>query len=98
MSARKLSRAIPVNVRVEVDRGIAELVRDLQSFDGIWTHASCEGGKGHSFRPYVMVSWDSEKALDGLLSKYDVTLPTGTNRTWGYIYPVTGTRSTQQGR
>jgi len=60
----RCARAIPVQVRVSVDVGIAEIVRDLQSFHGVWTHASCQGGgkDGHSFRPYVMVSWDDERA------------------------------------
>ncbi len=65
----------PVQVWVDVDSGIAPLVRALNGIDGLRTHASCQGHLLSQFdtRAYVYISWltiaaweEITKILDGL--------------------------------
>ena len=50
-----------VLVWAEIDCGIAEFVKRLQSFKGVLTHASCQGtiggGGPNPYRAQVMCSW-----------------------------------------
>jgi hypothetical protein len=59
----------PVQVWVDVDKGIASLVRYLNTIPGVRTCASCQGTS--SYRPYVMVSWESEEARQRLSAEFD---------------------------
>jgi hypothetical protein len=69
---------IPLRVWVDVDLGIAEMVRRLNEITGIRTHASCQGtlgeGGAHPYRPYVQVSWFDAAALALLEREFDVTV------------------------
>jgi hypothetical protein len=76
-----MHRTVPVQVWVDVDEGIAELVRHLNTMPGIRTHASCQGG--HSYGPQVMVTWADDAAL-ALLSRYPMT-PLGDHL--AYVHP-----------
>lgn len=60
----------PVQVWVDVDSGIAEVIRQLNRLPGIRTFASCQGHKvGRAdTRGYVMVSWEDENAFRNLLA------------------------------
>lgn len=60
---------VPVQVWADVDVGIADLVRRLNTLPGVRTVASCQGGH---YRPYVMVTWEDDAAL-ALLARYPMT-------------------------
>ena len=72
----------PVKVWVDVDIGIATIVERLNTFDGVRTDASCEGGD--TYGPYVMAHWTPE-GLKHIAREFDVK-PEG-NGYWGYVYP-----------
>lgn len=70
-------KQVPIQVRIDVDEGIAETVVYLNSIPGVRTHASCQGtlGEGgpYPYRAQVMVTWDSAKTLDRLAKEFDIT-------------------------
>jgi len=71
-----------IMVWVDVDKGIAPLVRYLQSLEGVRTHASCQGTETYS--AYVLASWP-ERFAARLADEFDLEL-LGEN--WGYIRPI----------
>lgn len=81
-----------VMVKVDVDCGIASMVRALQKITGVRTLSSCQGtigeGGAHPYSPQVMCSWTAA-AFKILRAKYDITLPAGSNGDWGYVHPAT---------
>jgi hypothetical protein len=66
----------PVLVWVDVDVGIAWLVRYLNRWHDIRTHASCQGTtqEGGVTPAHVMVTWNEDGTLLRLLREFDVTL------------------------
>jgi len=81
-------KTIPILVWVDVDEGIADMVKYLNRIPGVRTLASCQGtigdGGPNPYRPQVMCEWTPE-ALMRLRSEFDVE-PEG-NGTWGYVHP-----------
>lgn len=88
-------QTIPVQVWVDVDVGIAECVRYLNTIPGVRTYASCQGCIGElsdedkadgaeEYRAYVMVSWNDEETLRLLQADYDVDVQ---GEAWGKVHP-----------
>lgn len=79
---------VPVLVWADVDVGIADFVRYLNTLPGIRTHASCQGtigeGGAQPYGPQVMVSWEDDAARAGLAPHTVKEL--GPN--FGYAYPA----------
>lgn len=71
-------KTIPVQVWADVDEGIAETVKYLNTIIGVRTYASCQGtlGEGGSepYGPQVMVSWSNEAALELLKREFAVEI------------------------
>lgn len=74
-SAYHIHKTVPVQVWVDVDEGIAEVVRHLNTIEGIRTYSSCQGTTGDAaylaegrrpYEPYVLVSWEDDAARDRL--------------------------------
>lgn len=69
-------KTVPVWVLVDVDEGIATLVKKLNMIDGVRTLSSCQGTLGEGgpepYGPYVCVSWLSDEALATLRATYNV--------------------------
>lgn len=91
MSARTAGHAtVPIQVWVDVDVGIANVVRYLNSIPGVRTMASCQGSiddmGAEPYGPYVMARWAPE-ALRQLSEEFDVE-PLG--ECWGYVRPRRG--------
>jgi len=82
-----LHKTIPIQIWADIDEGIADIVRYLNTLPGVRTHASCQGTIGEGgpvpYRSHVVASW-SEDALDQLVLKFDI-VHHGEN--WGYLYP-----------
>jgi hypothetical protein len=80
-------KTVPVQVWVDIDSGIAEMVRYLNTIPGVRTHASCQGtiGEGGAapYRPQVMVTW-SDEVLERLRREFDVTME---GDHFGYLHP-----------
>lgn len=80
-------KTIPIQVWVDVDEGIADFVKYLNTIPGIRTNASCQGtiGEGgpHPYRAQVMATWTDE-AFAKLKHHCDFTILGGN---WGYIHP-----------
>jgi tRNA(Phe) wybutosine-synthesizing methylase Tyw3 len=76
-----------VRVKASVDYGIANLVERLNTIKGVETHASCQGWiDGHaSYRPYVMVSFDRQDALNILQRHYYLS---EIHETWCMVHPL----------
>ena len=60
---------VPMQVWADIDVGVAEMVKYLNTIPGVRTYAACQGGE--SYRPYVMVSWPDEATLTRLSSEFD---------------------------
>ena len=66
-----------MQVWADIDEGIAEFVRYLNTFPGVRTHYCCQGtlgeGGAEPYAPYVGVSWwdDSARAF---LEKFNLTV------------------------
>lgn len=77
-----------IQVWVDVDIGIADLVRYLNTIPGVRTHASCQGtiGEGGSspYRAQVMTTWPDAATEQRLRAEFDVT---ELGERWGYIHP-----------
>jgi hypothetical protein len=82
-------KQISIQVWVDVDEGIADFVKLLNTIEGVRTHASCQGtiGEGgpHPYRPQVMCSWTPE-AFARLSKDFDVTV-NASGVGWGYVHP-----------
>ena len=78
-----------VKVWADIDLGVADFVKLLQTYKGVTTHASCQGtiGEGgpHPYRSQVLCTW-TPKAYERLRKEFDITLPAGSNG-WGYVHP-----------
>lgn len=80
-------KTVPVMVWADVDEGIAEMVRYLNTIPGIRTISSCQGTIGEGgpapYRAQVMATWTAE-ASERLQAEFDVSsLGDG----WGYLHP-----------
>ena len=91
--ARPIHQTVPVQVWADVDVGIADLVKYLNTIPGVRTHASCQGTIGEGgpepYGPQVMVSWDRESSRVKLESEFDVRI-THPNSNSGYVEPRPG--------
>lgn len=76
----------PVQVWADVDLGIADIVEQLNSVEGVRTHASCQGTIGEGgpaeYGPYVDVSWTDEETLEVLKTKYNIEVK---GSSWGHL-------------
>ena len=88
-------KQIPMQVTVDVDEGIADTVRHLNTIPGVRTHASCQGtigeGGAEPYRPYVLVSWPDDETFARLKGEYDVS-EVGANN--GQVHPIPATVET----
>jgi len=77
----------PVQVWVNVDVGIADLVRYLNTIPGVRTTASCQGtlGEGgpHPYPAHVDVTWDSPETLARLQAEFDTAIE---GVAWGTVF------------
>jgi hypothetical protein len=77
-----------VQVWADVDEGIADLVRYLNTIEGVTTHASCQGTIGdrgaEPHGPYVMASWADEDVFKKLQSEFNVRIA---GASFGYVHP-----------
>ena len=84
-------KTVPVLVWVDVDEGIAHVVRYLNTIPGVRTHASCQGTLGEGgpepYGPQVMVSWTSKDVLDRLRQEFVVEM---VSECLAYVRPVDG--------
>ena len=80
-------KQVAVQVWADVDEGIADMVRYLNTIPGVRTLASCQGTLGEGgpepYRPQVMATWPAV-AFERLQSEFDMTV-LGEN--WGYLHP-----------
>lgn len=80
-------KTVPVQVWADIDEGVAEMVRYLNTIPGVRTHASCQGTIGEGgpapYRAQVMATWPPD-TFERLKREFDVT-PEGDN--WGYLHP-----------
>jgi hypothetical protein len=78
----------PVRVWVDVDLGIAALVEQLNTIEGVRTHTSCQGSIGEGgpepYGPYVKISWSDKETLELLQGTYDVEVE---GECWGHLRP-----------
>ena len=88
-------RTVPVQVWADVDEGIADLVKYLNTVPGVRTHASCQGtigeGGAEPYGPQVMVSYQTEEAETRLRREFDckeVAASTVYVRSRGQFFPV----------
>lgn len=83
-------KQVPIQVWVDIDEGIVDLVRHLNTIPGVRTHASCQGtiGEGgpNPYRPQVMVTWDTAETFARLKSEFDMSGCSRKNR-WCYLHP-----------
>lgn len=79
---------VPIQVWVDVDKGIVDLVLYLNTIEGVRTHASCQGtiGEGgpNPYRAQVLVTWENAAILERLRNEFDVTIE---GLQWGYVHP-----------
>jgi hypothetical protein len=72
-----IHKTVPIQVWAEVDEGIADMVRYLNTIPGVRTHSSCQGTIGEGgpepYPPYVMVTWDSDETLARLKAEFDMS-------------------------
>lgn len=78
-------KTVPAQVWVDVDEGIADAVRHLNTIAGVRTFASCQGSIDGAapYQPYVMAHWPTERKEEiekhfTIGDVYD---------TWGYLHP-----------
>ena len=85
---RQAHKTVPVQVWVDVDEGVADLVRHLNTLSGVRTHASCQGTSGEGgpapYRAQVMVTWADDAAFEALKRDFDLTVE---GDHWGYLHP-----------
>ena len=80
---------VPIQVWVDVDKGICDLVLYLNTIPGVRTLASCQGTLGEGgpkpYRAQVMCTWPDE--VDSRIrAEFDVT-ELGCEGRWGYLHP-----------
>lgn len=85
-----IHQTVPVQVWVNVDIGIADIVRELQEIPGVRTWSSCQGTIGEGglepYRAYVRLFWPDAATLALLQSRYDVEVESEKNQ-WGKVRP-----------
>lgn len=63
-------QTVPIQVWADIDAGIADFVRHLNTIPGVRTHSCCQGtlgeGGAEPYAAYVGVSWWNEDARDAL--------------------------------
>jgi len=68
---------VPVQVWIDVDPGIAELVKYLNTIPTVRTLASCQGtlgeGGAEPYGPYVMVTCKDKNTLARLQNEFDIS-------------------------
>lgn len=83
-----IHETVPVQVWIDVDMGIADVVRCLTEMPGIRCHSSCQGTIGEGgpepYAAYVLVTWDDDEAYARLVAGYDVSIE---GDHWGYAHP-----------
>lgn len=85
-------KTVPIQVWVDVDEGIVDMVRYLNTIPGVRTFASCEGnlspglasGRVPSYRPQVGVTWEDDATFERLASEFDTSELADH---WGYLHP-----------
>jgi hypothetical protein len=81
----------PVQVWADVDLGIADVVAYLNTIPGVRTCASCQGTIGEGgpdpYRAQVLVTWNTQGALDQLKAEFDITIPEDCDGNWFYVHP-----------
>lgn len=69
-TTRPVHRTVPVQVWADVDEGVANFVRHLNTLPGVRTYASCQGTIGEGgpepYPAFVMVGWENEEARRSL--------------------------------
>ena len=82
-------KTVPIQVWVDVDEGIAETVKYLNTIPGVQTYAWCqrtigEGG-AEPYGPQVMVSWTAGWTLARLAWEFDLEL---LGECFAYVRPL----------
>jgi hypothetical protein len=84
-------KTVPVLVWVDVDEGIAEVVKYLNTIPGVRTCASCQGTLGDGgpepYGPQVMISWNSKDVQDRLRHEFVVDM---VSECLAYVRPMDG--------
>ena len=86
-------QTIPVQVWADIDIGVADLVKYLNTIPGVRTYASCQGTIGEGgpepYGPQVTVSWEDSDVLARLRAEFNVQIIWhGSNS--GYVEPRAG--------
>lgn len=83
-------KTIPVQVWADVDEGIADVVRYLNTIEGVRTQASCQGtiGEGgpNPYRAQVMVTWETPETFTRLEREFDLS-EISHEGNWCYVHP-----------
>ena len=91
---------VPVPVWADVDVGIADLVRWLNSIPGVRTFSSCQGTIGEGgpvpYPPHVSVTWADDKALAAIRTRCVLALAGGRDH-WGDAIPLTTLAAVEEG-
>jgi hypothetical protein len=94
---RPIHRTVPLLVWADIDEGIADMVRYLNTIPGVRTEASCQGtiGEGgpNPYRAQVMVTWNDPAIFERLRKEFDYSeTEPGENvqRGWCYLHPRDG--------
>ena len=71
-----IHKTVRVKVWADIDEGVADMVRYLNTLPGVTTHASCQGtiGEGgpHPYRPFVSVSCTDPDMKERLLREFEL--------------------------
>lgn len=93
MSVPAHHKTVALQVWVDVDEGVADVVRHLNTMEGVRTHASCEGTPcllyPGGLTCYVQVTWADDAALARIQAAYPVRIESAENH-WGYVLPKGG--------
>ncbi len=90
-----IHETVPVLVWADIDKGIADMVRYLNTIPGIRTDASCQGtiGEGgpYPYPPEVTVHWKSADTFKRLSEEFDVSALNGIDSAiehqWCMLHP-----------
>ena len=87
-------KTVPIQVWADVDEGIVEMVKHLNTMEGVRTEASCRGTIGEGgpepYEPQVLVTWNDDAARQRIAESYDLT---DEGDRWGYARPRTDPRN-----
>ena len=94
---RPVHKTVPLLVWADIDEGIADMVRYLNTIPGLRTEASCQGtlGEGgpHPYRAQVMTVWKDPDIFERLKEEFDYSeTEPGQNiqNGWCYLHPREG--------